>query len=47
MEPGFGVLFFKILLIYLKEKEYTSGGGGAWGEGEADSLLSGDPDEGV
>ena len=39
-----GKLFFwKILFIYLSKRENTSEGGGAEGEGEADSPLSREP----
>ena len=40
--------FLKILFAYLREREYvcTGGGGGAEGVGEADSLLSREPNLG-
>ena len=38
--------FFKSLFIYLIKREQEQGGG-AEGEGEADSLMSRDPDMGL
>lgn len=38
------VLFFNILSIYFRERERASTGGGAEGEGQADSTLSMEPE---
>ena len=38
-------LFSKI--IYFFERVKAQAGEGAWGEGEAESLLSGEPDAGL
>ena len=36
-----------ILFIYLKESEKAQAGGAAEGKGEADTSLSGDPNQGL
>ena len=47
----FNFIFFKILFIYLRERELeregARGGGGAEGEEEADPPLSGEPNMGL
>ena len=40
-------IFKKILFIYLTERERAQAGGAAEGEGEADFLLSREPDVGL
>ena len=39
--------FFKILFIYLREREHKQGWEEKGAEGEADSPLSREPDEGL
>ena len=39
--------FFKILFMYLRERKKQQSRGWAEGEGEADSLLSREPDSGL